>query len=320
MARPRIFVSSTYYDLKHIRSDLERFISTQGYDPILNEKGHISYGNTEKLEEYCYKEIEHCDVLVSIIGGRYGSKSTLEHSVSNRELLEAIKLGKQVYIFIDSTVANEFRTYQANKDVEGIKYQAVDDTKVYQFLETVYDLRINNTICNFSSSKDISNYLKEQWAGLFQRLLNEDTKKKEVDLIQKLSETSSTLNKLVEYLVSDKKEAGNSVEQILKVNHPIFNEIKRFADIPFRVFFETFGELNTILEQMNLKMVGIQETYEYKDGYTSWMYPNTSDVLRISNDLFKCNSEQPQNNDKLITMINGEWDKEYVIKEDSIPF
>ncbi|HDI3138782.1 TPA: DUF4062 domain-containing protein, partial [Vibrio cholerae] len=38
MAKPRIFISSTYYDLKHIRSDLERFISEQGYDAVLNEK------------------------------------------------------------------------------------------------------------------------------------------------------------------------------------------------------------------------------------------------------------------------------------------
>jgi len=40
MSKPRIFVSSTYYDLKHVRSSLEAFIERLGYEPILSEKGH----------------------------------------------------------------------------------------------------------------------------------------------------------------------------------------------------------------------------------------------------------------------------------------
>ena len=49
MARPRVFVSSTYYDLKYVRADLQRFIENFGYDPVLNEKGHIPYGSDDKL-------------------------------------------------------------------------------------------------------------------------------------------------------------------------------------------------------------------------------------------------------------------------------
>jgi len=39
MARPKIFVSSTFYDLRHVRNDMESFIKTLGYDPIMNERG-----------------------------------------------------------------------------------------------------------------------------------------------------------------------------------------------------------------------------------------------------------------------------------------
>lgn len=34
MAKPRIFVSSTYYDLKHIRSSPENVIESSGYEDI----------------------------------------------------------------------------------------------------------------------------------------------------------------------------------------------------------------------------------------------------------------------------------------------
>ena len=87
MAKPRIFISSTFYDLRHVRADLERFIRDMGYDPVLNERGAIPYGKESALEEYCYREIDLCDIVVAIIGGRYGSGSDSEpYSISQMEL------------------------------------------------------------------------------------------------------------------------------------------------------------------------------------------------------------------------------------------
>jgi hypothetical protein len=136
MARPRIFVSSTFYDLKQIRTDLEHFMRDLGYEPVLYERGHVPYGRSEKLEDYCYSEIEHCDILVSVIGGRYGSTSNRPpHSVSQTELLTALKAGKQVYIFIEKSVYAEYRTFLANKGNVNMKYHFADNVAVYEFIE-----------------------------------------------------------------------------------------------------------------------------------------------------------------------------------------
>ncbi|WP_278789612.1 DUF4062 domain-containing protein [Leyella stercorea] len=104
MAKPRIFISSTFYDLRQVRSDLDQFIEALGYEPIRNEEGDIPYGKEEELEEYCYKEIKMCDILVCIIGNKYGSESKSEHySITQRELKTAIEEKKQVYIFIENS-------------------------------------------------------------------------------------------------------------------------------------------------------------------------------------------------------------------------
>jgi hypothetical protein len=58
MAKPRIFVSSTYYDLRHIRDRLEVFIDTFGYDPVLFESGDIPFRHDVPLDESCYAEIQ----------------------------------------------------------------------------------------------------------------------------------------------------------------------------------------------------------------------------------------------------------------------
>lgn len=318
MAKPRVFVSSTYYDLKHIRADIERFISDFGYDAVLNEKGHIAYGSSESLQNYCYKEIDHCDILISIIGGRYGCPSNTEHSVSNQELLTALDKGKQVYIFIDSTVATEYKTYIKNKELTEISYHAVDDVKVYEFLECVYSLPKNNTIHEFNNANNITSFLKEQWAGLFQRLLNDESKKREVDLIQKLSETSDTLNQLVEYLVNEKKGSEVAIDSILTTNHPIYREIERLAKINFRVFFETGDQLASMLHTLGFVKIEAED-FDAKENYSSWKFPNDkTKAIRISHNIFEMDDGKGHKL-KLFTPID--WKDEYLeIDDDLIPF
>lgn len=238
MAKPRIFVSSTYYDLKHVRGDVERFIKEQGYEPILNEKGNIPYGNEKRLEEYCYKEIDLCDILVSVVGGRFGTLSQDgNYSISNLELKTAIDKGKQVYIFVDKGVLTEHRTYTRNKGNADVFYAAVDDVRVYKFLDEIFALPLNNQVHPFETVYEITTHLKEQWAGLFQRLLSEGGRQKEINLIESLRATSKTLSQTVEYLISEKAKGDQAIKEILLSNHPAFQNIKQTLNIGFRVFF-----------------------------------------------------------------------------------
>ena len=76
MARPRVFVSSTYYDLKHICASLDLFIEQLGYESVLSEKGDIAYAHDRPLDESCYREASSVDIFVLILGGRYGSEAS----------------------------------------------------------------------------------------------------------------------------------------------------------------------------------------------------------------------------------------------------
>jgi hypothetical protein len=200
MAKPRIFVSSTYYDLKFVRADLERFIRDLGFDPVMFERGHIPYGSAKPLEDYCYKEIESCDILVCIIGGKFGSEAKESaHSITQKELRTAIELSKQIYIFAEKAVLAEFRTYQRNKEAK-VNWAAADDVRIYKFIDEVYALPIGNPVFPFETSADITILLQEQWAGLFQRLLLESAHQKEVRIVSDLNTTAATLNQLVTFL------------------------------------------------------------------------------------------------------------------------
>ena len=128
MAKPRIFISSTFYDLHQIRANIDQFIVDMGYESVRNEEGDIPYGNDERLEEYCYKEIRNVDILINIIGGKYGSPSSKsDYSITQQELRTALDENKQVYIFIQKDVYYEYRTYLLNKNNADTKYKYVDN-------------------------------------------------------------------------------------------------------------------------------------------------------------------------------------------------
>ncbi len=317
MAKPRIFVSSTYYDLRHIRSDIERFIKDQGYDAVLNEQGNIAYGKEEKLEDYCYKEINNVDILVSIIGGRYGSESKNDNnSVSQMELKTAYELNKQVYIFIEKSVYNEYHFYLNNKENEGTVYTYADNVKIHQFIEFVESLPNNNTIHGFETSTDISSFLKEQWAGLFQRFLQDQTRNKELSIIKGIENTAKTLNQLVTFLTEEKRGSENVINEILLSNHPAMEQVKDLLKIPYRVFFANREEFSDLLKARGYReashntLLDIEQTWELIKGDAKYELKYNDDIFNIDN--------------KLKIYTKEEWNTNYITLTtsdvDDLPF
>ena len=134
MARPRVFVSSTYYDLKHIRASLENFIDEMGYEAILSEKGDIAFSPDIPLDESCYREVGAADIVVLIIGGRYGTQRSEDRrslepsffdryeSITKSEYRTARDRDIPIYVFIETAVYAEYQTFLRNKTNQDIAY------------------------------------------------------------------------------------------------------------------------------------------------------------------------------------------------------
>jgi hypothetical protein len=319
MAKPKVFISSTYYDLRQVRADLERFIKDLGYETVLNEQGNIPYGKDLKLEDYCYKEINNVDIIVALIGGKYGTESKNEkNSISQMELKTAFDLNKQVYIFIDKGVYNEYRFFLSNKANENIKYTYADNVKIYEFIEFVESLPNNNTIHGFETSNDITTFLKEQWSGLFQRFLQEQTRLKEINIIKGIENTAKTLNQLVTFLTEEKHGKDNVINDILLSNHPAMEQIKELLQIPYRVLFTNREEFVDLIKARGFKY---DETYIPFDKEELWTSskPNKEYLLTVDSNIF--------NSDKKLRVFTKEnWKPEFIsikiteTEDDSLPF
>ncbi|WP_151797805.1 DUF4062 domain-containing protein, partial [Acinetobacter bereziniae] len=205
MAKPRIFVSSTYYDLKHIRASLSLFIDSLGYESILFEKGQIAFVSDDPLDVSCYREAESADIFVLIIGGRYGSEAsevqvknkdqyTDYNSITRKEFETANHNHIPTYILIEKGVYAEFQTFKNNKENSTIKYAHVDNINIFKLIDEVHNKPNNNPIFSFEKYNEIEEWLREQWAGLFKDFLTKRGNIKKFDSLQKQIQNLEDLN------------------------------------------------------------------------------------------------------------------------------
>ena len=172
MAIPRVFISSTCYDLKYIRENLKYFIHTLGYEPVLSEEGSIFFDPRKDVTDSCLSEVPNCQLFVLIIGGRFGGEyKDTEKSITNVEYEEATRLKIPVFALVEHAVNAQYQVYLSNKenkniDENEINYPAVDSIKIFEFIGEVRHNAVNNALVPFRDFADIESYLRKQWAGM----------------------------------------------------------------------------------------------------------------------------------------------------------
>lgn len=304
MAKPRVFISSTFYDLRQVRDDLESFIISLGYEPVRHESGNIPYGKEEALESYAYREVEICDIIITIIGGRFGTESSSRtgNSITQNELKRALEKGVQVFIFIDKNVLAEYSTYQLNKGNDSVKYSAVDNQKIFEFVEYLYKLPCNNAISTFERALDIIDYLKNQWAGLFQRYMQGERRIAEVQVLDEMKSVSKTLKEMVTFLMAERDNKDDALQSILLSNHPAFRRFAQLTETNYHVFFSDLTELNDWLSargwKSNSNNLDSDSTFE-------WINGKAKGYIKLTENIFSASGQ-------LKIYTNNDWSDDWV--------
>lgn len=182
--KPRIFLSSTFYDLKYIREDLANFVRAHDYEPILFENGDIGYTPGKSLDKSCYEAMKTSDMVILIIGGEYGSAATGETkdkfdeymSITRKEFRTAIDNGIPVFVMIDKRVMAEYCVYEANYEKieekrEEIKFVSTKNINIFRFIKEIKNMPVL-PIQEFEKSTDIKEFIGKQWADMFKNYLS----------------------------------------------------------------------------------------------------------------------------------------------------
>lgn len=169
---PNIIVSSTCYDLHQIREALEKFIRAEmGYIPLLSEHPSFPIDPDQSTIENCRNRVEkNADLMVLVIGGRYGSIDPKSNkSITNLEFLAARGKGIPVYSFVDKEVLEKLPEWIENPHSDFTSL--VDSHHVFEFVRSIRDVE-KIWIRPFKSASDIISELRLQFAFLFQDSLS----------------------------------------------------------------------------------------------------------------------------------------------------
>jgi Domain of unknown function (DUF4062) len=266
MAKPRVFVSSTFYDLQHIRNDIESFIQSVGYEPVMFERGAVPYAQDKRLEEQCYAEISRCDILVSIIGDRFGAEAKKSPgSISQNELKRALDDGKQVYVFLLKKVDAAHAIYLLNKDKSNDAVDYGMDVRLLHFVDEVRALPTTG-VHQFGSAGEITSMLREQWGGLFQELLARRQQVEQQAVLNQVHGLVEILQTTVTGLQQDRLAA-------LAIGHPGIRTIREKLKVRHRAYVLDLQEFTSWMVSLGL---------ERKDDDDDWIvFGNADRTLKL---------------------------------------
>ncbi|MBD8993026.1 MAG: DUF4062 domain-containing protein [Blautia sp.] len=212
--KPRIFVSSTFYDLKYMRDDLSNYIKAHDFEPIMFEDGDIGYTPGKHLDESCYETMKSADMVILIIGGNYGSPASGENkddfkeylSVTRKEFKTAVDEAIPVFVFIDASVYAEYGIYEENtNEIESgdciIKFRATKDINVFRFIRDIKAVG-DISITEFKKSGEIKNFLGKQWSDMFKLYLKSLRKNASTLRVHDSIERLNTMVKQMEVMVN----------------------------------------------------------------------------------------------------------------------
>lgn len=208
---PTIFLSSTCYDLRQIRTDLKNFFEKElGFDILLSEFNSFPITPDNNTIDNCTQAVkEYADMLVLIVGGRYGYRTESGKSITNLEYIAAKEKHIPIYVFIDKNVMNMINLWKDNPNMDF--NSVVDSAKVFEFIDTLRN-KENIWVYGFEYAQDIISTLRKQLAHLFLRML-------------KLKNQVDTTN-ITTYLQSLKGDALRLlIEKPFAWEHKIFGQI-----------------------------------------------------------------------------------------------
>lgn len=256
MARPRVFVSSTFFDFRQVREDLRRFIESLGYEPVMFEHGEVPYNDEEPLEEDCLREIGMCDIVVGILGSRSGSASyEATKTIVERELEHARESHKVRYYFVEQGIFNEHKVWLRNKDVKEFKLHYADSPKVHELLHEIKSQRGGNPIFPFETVDGMLLMLKAQLAGTFHRLLQARGEQRRAQELKQLFSLSERLSTAIDIFEKRSELDSATLQKVQLLSHPAHSRLKQVLGTQYTPIFFSLEEMGQFCEARTYKRI-----------------------------------------------------------------
>jgi hypothetical protein len=241
---PNIFISSTIADLQYLRDGLRDAVNDLRYHPVMSEHGEVGYLRPTTAADACYRTVEQCQMVVLIIGKRYGSIGSDGLSVTHKEYRAAQLSQIPTITFVEPQVLHYKDVFDSAPSAAiWNDFTRMDNPKnTFEFLEEIARSETYNAIIPFTSAADAKEKLKLQLADFIGERLGGTITPMSKQIKDILAEIKTLRNHLVNAGSGDK-----DTKRYLAVTRFLLND--SVAD--YRGLLELlFGEIDTAVEKI----------------------------------------------------------------------
>jgi hypothetical protein len=170
----KVFISSTYNDLKEHREEVKKQIEQLGLIVIdMKNLGNRS----EEPKKVCLQEIENCDIMIGIYAYRYGFiPENQEFSITELEYNHATKLNKKVLCYLSDDT-----NYELNENLTKFRQKIRKERTVTKPFTSKEDL-------GMQTFKDLNREIQTPKPNYSEKIINQ--------YLSKLSSIYSTFDTL----------------------------------------------------------------------------------------------------------------------------
>jgi hypothetical protein len=153
---------------------LREAIEDLAYNAILSEHGGVGYLRPATAAESCVATVEQCQMMVLIVGKRYGSISGDGFSVTHHEMRKARELRIPIITFVESDVLAYKKIYDANRSIPLKDFPGMDNPGMtFLLIDEVINAPFYNGLIQFGTVRDAQKNLKAQIANFVGDALGE---------------------------------------------------------------------------------------------------------------------------------------------------
>jgi hypothetical protein len=207
---PNIFISSTVADLRYLRDGLRDAVVDLAYLPVMSEHGEVGYLNPTTAADSCYKTVKQCQLVVLIVGKRYGSCESDGLSVTHKEFRAAKELDIPIITFVESQVLCYREVYEADPEAAiWDSFNGMDNPrKTFSLLDEIGGSVTYNARIPFAGVAEAKRILKIQIADFVGDILNDTIRPIRSEVQEVLAEIKTIRNQMVH--ASGEKDAQSA--------------------------------------------------------------------------------------------------------------
>ena len=242
---PNVFISSTVADLHYLRDALRDAILELRYHPVMSEYGEVGYIRPSTAADACYRTVEQCQMVILIVGKRYGSVGSDGLSVTHKEYQAANASGIPTITLVEQQVLHYKEVYDSSpKSKLWKEFPRMDNpASTFKLLNEIAGSDVFNGIISFSSAVDAKEKLKLQIADFVGQRLGDSIAPMSNQIKDVLAEIKAIRNQL------KKKTKGgdDSTKKYLVTTRYLLND--RVAE--YRHLLEkVFGDIDTAIDRL----------------------------------------------------------------------